>query len=241
MDAPRDAIEALHRVLDALDEAKTQCIVVGAWARILYSSPRYSADFDLAVAAFEKDLATIQLELRERGIDSVLGEPTEFGRRLIVPGALEIDLWEGRSSLSRGEFARKRKLSFWGRVVGVVSPEDFVLRKLYNTGLRRDTHDVEDAKEVMAAQWEHFDFPYVRNRAAFYRVRSLFDKILDEVEEERRQAQSTSANKSPAKRGAAHPVVRCSPRCWNSHASLDACGCSCDGANHGSGHPPAGA
>ncbi len=66
-------------------------------------------------------------------------------------------------------------------------PRPAGLRKLVNLRLRGSERDVRDLLSILIAQWETFDFDYVRTHAGAHRVGAAFQRFAREAKSERQR------------------------------------------------------
>lgn len=112
----------------------------------------------------------------ERGFDGF--EPFDFGE--------PTDLWLAPDTpLHRGELERCVSREVGGRVLPVMHPQDYVLRKLVNTKVRRGSHDLDDVYQVLLFAWEMIDTDQLIEDAIIHRVQGKATELVDLVRSDR--------------------------------------------------------
>lgn len=144
MDLPR----AWHEFLSSLNARKVRFLVVGAHALAAHGAPRYTADFDVWVAADSKNATRVLAALADFGFGSVKGltaDDFQNPEMVVMLGQppLRIDLLTSISGC-RFETAWRRRLKtrLGGQPVGVLSRTDLRVNKLA-AGRPKDLLDVE--------------------------------------------------------------------------------------------------
>lgn len=64
-------------------------------------------------------------------------------------------------------------------------PQDYVLRKLVNTKVRRGSHDLDDAYQVLLFAWEMIDPDQLIEDAIIHRVQGKATELVDLVRSDR--------------------------------------------------------
>lgn len=180
---PEPMSDTLSRVASALEGAGYEPVLVGALAAWAWAHPRTTGDLDLVVLAEPTEEPRIEAALRTLGWPVHGPEHSEFGRRFRVEGPLlPVEVFVAPPlELQRRERDRAVSVELGARTHRVLSPEDFVLRKLVNMKLRADPHDRTDALATLVKNWDRFDFEYVRRNCGPHRVCGRFEAFAEEA------------------------------------------------------------
>lgn len=175
--------DTLSSVVSALERAGFEPVLVGALAAWAWAHPRTTGDLDLVVLAEPAQESRVEAALRDLDWPVHGPERTEFGRRYRVEAPLlPVEVFVAPPlELQRRELERAVRLEFGGRTHRVLSPEDFLLRKLVNMRLRSDPHDRGDALATLVKNWDRFDFDYVRRHCGPHRVCGRFEAFVEEA------------------------------------------------------------
>ncbi len=148
-------------------------VIVGGFAVELYSGGAYrTGDVDFVIDT-----------LRPEDANRIFAEAAEAaGWRKVSrvyegPGALYLDL-VGYSYLGR-----VKEMRICGGRLYVESPEDAVVASLNACAFWDSPADCERAAAVMAAQWSHIDWSYLRERAVREGVVEKLEELRGKVEE----------------------------------------------------------
>lgn len=182
---PVDAglVEILDRIVAPCEREGRRYMLVGALAAFAWADARTTGDLDVAVSLEGQPPETMAAQLATSGWPVHGPVRSEFGQAYRVAAPLlpvEVFLLPP-TPLHDRELARALEVDFAGRTFRVVSPEDFVLRKLVNMKLRRDPNDRRDAWGTLYKGWESFDFGYVRQHCAVQRVCGWFEALVEDV------------------------------------------------------------
>lgn len=128
----------LGRVAQLLDAAGIPFMVAGSFASTAHGLPRSTLDLDLVIdppsaATFEALLASISAD--EYYVDADAARDALRRRSMFnvidLASGWKVDLiFRKNRTFSRGEFARRMKMSVLGVAVFVASPEDTIFAKL---------------------------------------------------------------------------------------------------------------
>lgn len=172
-------------VLDRLDALQIEYMLVGSYASNAYGRPRGSYDADIVVNAVASDARRLFEAFEpDFGIDQEsLSRDLAAGRMFnLIPysGMFKVDLIPVRNTeFARTEFARRRRIRTLGREVWVATPEDTILSKLnwFRQGGDVSARQLEDARDVYAAQRSTLDEEYLDRWAGNLGVREELDRI----------------------------------------------------------------
>lgn len=174
--------EVLDSVIGPLERAGFRYMVVGALAVVQYGAPRLTRDADLSVDIAGRRAEEVGEALRDSGLKIEGPDRNQFGVRFIVSHSiLPVEVYlSGDHPFTALQFDRARAVDWLGRTYRFISPEDLVLRKLYNLRLRRTPKDLDDAMSILRDQGDQLDVAYMREQARPFRTLGWLDELLRE-------------------------------------------------------------
>ena len=186
--APEDLEARLFAVLDVLEELRVPAFLTGALVRNVYGEMRTTRDFDVVLDARTLPWERVHEAFTARGF--VVEGPLHgnLGKRLVVDSSgTPVDLWLAPDTdLHRREFERVKRIPYGDRMLAVMHPEDYVLRKLVNfRRIRGKQTDIDDAYQVLLHAWEEIDPERLVARATGHRVEGAARELVDLVREDR--------------------------------------------------------
>lgn len=191
MELPPSALGALQRVVEALESAGFETMLVGGLATFAWGEPRTTRDMDIAVRTAGRPPGAVREALSRLGAEPQGPFITDFGPRLILPfkEGLPLDVFLAPEEQA-GEFARRRKVAVGAAALWVQSPEDLVVSKLRGAERYPEERakDLADAAGVLFKQWAAFDFPHASRRAESLGLRARLEALAEEVRAARRRA-----------------------------------------------------
>jgi hypothetical protein len=167
-------LKTFHRILDELDAAKVEYMLMGGWAVQVWGRPRPTFDVDLTLMIADPDLSAFLARLDARGFiveesflrgfqDELKGLRKVQVAWLEVPDPVRVELFLVRSNYQEMAFSRRLRLAMFGREVYVISAEDLILHKLL-AARHKDLAAIEDILDVQLP--DHLDLEYLRSWAA---------------------------------------------------------------------------
>lgn len=172
-------------VIDRLESLGLDYMLVGSYASNAWGRPRssYDADIVVRVAPADAERLTRAFEPDFAVEASALRQDIERGRMFnLIPisGIFKVDLIPVRKTAhAEEEFSRRRSIRAFGRDLWVASPEDTILYKLvwHQGGGQMSGRQLEDARDVYAAQQATLDEAYLDRWAKDLGVRDLLDLV----------------------------------------------------------------
>ena len=177
-----EELEVLEAVTRRLDEAHVPYMLTGSMALNFYAVPRMTRDIDLVVELSPSDA--------ERVND--LFQPDFYVDREAVRNAIElasvfniihtalvvkVDLVVRKDTdYRRTEFARRRRITFEGHPLSIVTPEDLIISKLDWARDSRSTVQLDDARNILRAQ-PHLDWRYLERWIAALGLEALYREV----------------------------------------------------------------
>jgi hypothetical protein len=178
--------EIVLAVIDFLNERDVPYMVVGSLATNVYCAPRSTEDGDVVV---QGDLAQLarQISRQTSGVrfDPQLSfESVTATRKIVlrtVGHGFEVELF----ALSDDEhdqlrFTRRVQVETLDRAVWIASLDDMIVTKLRWSQHAGREKDIVDARNLIAVQREHIDWPYVESWCDRHGTRELLDRLRRE-------------------------------------------------------------
>jgi hypothetical protein len=191
VEAPSAYVATVGRVLDALEQAGIEAMVVGGLATFAWGAPRTTQDLDVSALVRGRGAEEVRAILQGLGVVPQGPFSTDFGPRFILPfrEGIPVDVFLAGEE-RQVEFARRRRVEVAGVALWIVSPEDLVASKLRTASrFPEERHrDVEDAAGVLFHRWSDFDVAYARRRCADLGVEASFEDLRAAAEDARRRA-----------------------------------------------------
>lgn len=173
----------------AFDEACTKAgvdyVFVGGLAVLAWGQPRATMDVDVLLVVpedpgrFVEELGKVDLDIETWELDKALetsSHATVFDER----SSFHVDVKPALTRAELGEIERARSVPFEGRKLPFAPPEDVVAFKLsFGTA-----QDVQDARSILARQFERLDREALEKRAREQGVSEELSELLEEVRRE---------------------------------------------------------
>ncbi len=191
--------EFVKLVLAALEATKIQYMIGGAVAAWAWGEPRATRDLDVVVQVPIEAVDRLSEELVARDmlvpadiiLNHILDDRADIPINAIHSNSgYKADIYLLREGDSlREEAFRRRKLVDLGPALGKVylhSPEDLILYKLWYYGLSQQTKHLRDISAIVITLRDKLDNDYIRYWAEKKGVNTLWDELLDRIEDEKR-------------------------------------------------------
>lgn len=184
-----DFTTVLDTVVRLLDRAEIPYLLTGAIVRNIFAEVRTSRDLDVVIHPDHTDPARLRALFEDVGVSVEGPRKGGLGERLVLAtDPVPTDLWLAPDTpLHRSEFEHAVSRDLGGRTLVVTHPQDFVLRKLVNTKIRRASHDLDDAYQVLLFAWEMIDADQLIEDAAIHRVQGKARELVDLVRSDREE------------------------------------------------------
>ncbi len=187
-----DPIQALARVIDALDARGILYAIGGSFASSTHGEPRSSVDYDILTQLGAGDVAPLVEALQAEFYVSEAAASDAVARRssfnvIHLATHMKVDLFVCGNSALDAEQMRRRQASELapgsGRMVFVTSPEDIVLRKLdwFRRGGGVSDRQWRDVLGVLKVQGARLDREHMTRIAVAADLSDLLDKALREA------------------------------------------------------------
>ena len=191
---PLDIAGFLKLVIEALDAARVDYLVVGAIAEWAWGEPRATQDLDLVVKIPIKSVNKLSKELEKRDmlipaeiiLDNILEDRADIPVNAIhMYSGLKTHLYPVRDGdeLRQSAFQR-RQLVDYGPPIGEVyihSPEDLILYKLIYFGLSQQSKHSRDIAAILKSKKDELDLDYIEGWVTRLGLTSLWNEMLDNV------------------------------------------------------------
>ncbi len=177
-------------VIQVLEDLEIPYMVVGGFAAIIYGEPRLTIDVDIVVdmkwehiVPFLAAFPIPDYYASEEGIQDSLHRRYPFNVIQPTTGA-KVDLVPlPRDAFTRAAFQRRQRLTYdeSGRSAMFISPEDIVVAKLIAYRETQSDRHLQDARGVLAMQWEELDLTAMRRSARANEVLEQIEELLETV------------------------------------------------------------
>lgn len=181
--------EITCRVVDGLERLGIAYMLVGSYASNVFGRPRDSHDADIVADIREEHVPAVAAEFSRDFVvnaDSIREcvRLREMFNLIPQSGVFKVDIIPLRDRpFDQEEFRRRVAIEAWGRRIFFARPEDVVLSKLrwYRKGGEASARQLEDARDVLAAQRDHIDAAYLRRWAKDLGVADLLARLWGEA------------------------------------------------------------
>lgn len=176
--------EILLAIAGLLNKHKIPFLLTGSFASSFYGYPRATHDIDFIV-----EINPISLKRLAKFLPT-LGSAYVFSKFAFevthAPGmvnvyhrktGVKIDFWVSETKKFKHEFRRRRKTTFDGQSIALVSAEDLILTKLVWCKEIRSERHLNDCAGIWAIQKGKLDESYLRRRAKEFFVTNLLSEI----------------------------------------------------------------
>ncbi|MCO6043816.1 hypothetical protein NG895_07840 [Aeoliella sp. ICT_H6.2] len=159
----------VKRVLASLNEHGHAFMLVGSYATNLYCVPRGTQDIDLVVESkFISAAQEIASEHPDIHLDRQLGFESVTATKRVLLTADDTDFKVEVFELSndphdQSRFQRRLAVELYDEKAWVATAEDTIVTKLNWAAKTGRGKDRDDAQNVMAAQHETLDWPYIEH------------------------------------------------------------------------------
>lgn len=182
--------EAVIAVIDALESASIDYMLVGSLSSNFYGVPRSTHDADFVVQFGEDSLAQILARLgptfhldRQMSFETISTTTRHVLRIESSPFTIELfRLSDDEHDQAR--FRRRYRGNIAGRAVWLPTAEDVIITKVKWALNRRPTKDRDDVCGVIAEQRNALDWNYIYSWADRHGTRSLLDELRSDIPSE---------------------------------------------------------
>ncbi|MFC1707040.1 DUF6036 family nucleotidyltransferase [Planctomycetota bacterium] len=152
---------ALKEIVEALEVAGAEYMVIGGLASAVWGAPRATLDVDVLVDSGDSEVRPLLEELC-KSFEPLATDPLAFAEEneflpLRSKDGVQIDVILATLPFEREALARARALTAVGTAVGFCSPEDLVLMKV---GSERSL-DHADGRKLLARRKSTLDLDYL--------------------------------------------------------------------------------
>ena len=182
-----NAEEAVVAILEALDAAAVQYMIVGSLASNFHGIPRSTRDADVVVELGVSDLDRLAaalpsgLTLAGQGAFEAVTGTTRYVIHLAdSPFICEL-FGLGDDSHDRARVRPRMRVDFFSRAAWVATAEDMVITKLRWAHDAGRTKDRDDVRNIIAVRSAELDWAYVENWATEHGTLNLLEEIRRSV------------------------------------------------------------
>lgn len=175
-------------VVNALNELGIPYMLTGSFASNFYGIPRATKDVDFVVQLAPGGLDALVAKM---GADFKLNAQASFetitgstryqlhciGTRFLIELFLPQD-----EPFQNARFSRRRKVTAYGTTVWISTAEDVIVQKLRWAKQGARPKDIQDAQDVLAAQFEALDWAYMRHWCAQHSTLETLERLRNVVQ-----------------------------------------------------------
>jgi len=177
------ADEAVVAVLEALDAAGVQYMIVGSLASNFHGIPRSTRDADFVVdlvpARLQRLAAALPQELTlspQSAFETTTGTTRYLVEMARTPFVCELFVLSDDAHDAE-RFTRRERVNLLGRVAWVASAEDMIVTKLRWALAGHRTKDRDDIRNILAVRGPELDWAYLHRWASTHGTSALLDEI----------------------------------------------------------------
>ena len=182
-----NADEAVVAVIEALEMAGVDYMVVGSISSNFYGIPRATKDADIVLSLGDVPLYDVLNRLGpEFGLDrqGTFETITMTTRHVVkvLSSEFTVELFRlGQDEHDQERFRRRCQVSLLGRTVYLPTAEDVIVTKLFWALGRKTAKDRDDVRDVIAVQADRLDWDYIYSWADRHGTRALLDEIRSDI------------------------------------------------------------
>lgn len=181
--------DLLVKITKILDELEIPYIITGGMAVSVWGRPRFTADVDIVVELFPKNVNLLAEKLLKVDKDiyvskeamlNALENQGEFN--FIDPNSrLKVDFWIVKDEFNKQEIKRAIPRKIDGQKINFVSPEDLILSKLLWHQISQSTRQLEDIESVLRIS--KVDLTYIKKWAVKQKTVETLNYLLDKIKD----------------------------------------------------------
>lgn len=185
MSRSRSIEETFLACCQALRDAHTDFVIVGAFAVSVWGNPRTTQDVDIILAAeapvenIVESFAKKDITLRAEDLRAAIREGsqvTAFDERSLF----HVDLRPATDDDTKKTLDRAREIEFHGHEIPMASPEETIAHKL----LFGSEQDIEDAESVYTRQADRLDEDQLRQRCRELGVEDDLQALVERLRDD---------------------------------------------------------
>jgi hypothetical protein len=173
---------AVVAVVEALEAAGVEYMLVGSLSSSYYGYPRSTKDADFVVQFGSSSISDVvrrlpAFRLDPQGSFEMVSATTRYVLKY-VGTSFYVELFLlGDDPHDLARFKRRREVNLFGRKVCLPTPEDVLITKLQWLLSLRRSRDREDIRNLLKAQSANLDWNYVHGWCDQHGTRELLDEI----------------------------------------------------------------
>jgi hypothetical protein len=174
------------QLLDALERAKLDYVVVGSLASSFYGVARSTQDADIVVSCERGKISDLVRELGSnfaRDPQMAFETVTSTTKALISEkqSQFQIEAFTlSNDPHDQERFARRRKVTMYGRDAYILTVEDVIITKTRWLHIAGRAKDDGDLRAVIQVQNARIDWPYVESWCDRHGTRELLERLRKE-------------------------------------------------------------
>lgn len=182
--------QAVLKVIAALERHGIAYMMVGSYSSNEHGVARSTMDADIVIEMDNADVAAVFRDVLpevrfdpQLRLESVTLTPRYVGK--LGNGEFKIELFavNGNDPFDVMRFSRRRAAPFLGGTAYLQTAEDVVVQKLRWFSIQRRMKDIEDAKVVLAVQWDRCDHRYIGDWCEKVGASAVLDQLRQELQE----------------------------------------------------------
>lgn len=177
-----DPRNLLINITQILNDLKIPYLITGGIAVFIWGRPRFTADIDLIIELFQKDLSNLERALRRLSKSAyvdvdMMGEALRtYGEFNFIDGesGVKVDFWIAKNDeFDQSRFKRRIIKKVFGKSLYLTSPEDLILIKLKWYQESQSNRHLEDVESIFNNCGERLDRKYLEKWVVKLGVREL--------------------------------------------------------------------
>lgn len=179
--------DLLVKIATILGDLNIPYIITGGMAVSVWGRPRFTADIDIVVELFPKNIKILAKELLKLDKDVYVSQEAmlealkyngEFN--FIDPHSqLKVDFWVVNDAFNKQKIKRKIVKKIEGKKINFISPEDLILSKLLWYKESNSTRQLEDIQSVLRIS--KVDLKYLKTWAKEQDTIETLSELLNKV------------------------------------------------------------
>jgi len=177
--------EATVAVIETLSSLGIPYMLVGSLASNYYGIPRSTQDADFVIQLSGVSVECIveslgpQFRLEPQSSFELIQATTRYILQILNnPFHIELFLLSD-DEYDQERFSRRRSVSFLGRAAFIPTAEDVIITKLRWSQHGRRIKDRDDARNVIAIQYDRLDWKYIRRWCSKQGTLELFEEVVN--------------------------------------------------------------
>lgn len=182
-----DPQHLLLQIIEILNNLNISYLVSGGMAVLVWGRPRFTADIDVIIELYQKDIAKLEEALKNLSaagyIDrNMMEEALKIkGEFNFIDGdsGIKVDFWVLKNDdFDRSRLLRRQSKMLLGKNIFVSSAEDLILIKLQWYKNSKSSRHLEDVESIFKISGEALDRDYLKKWARKLKIEDELKKFL---------------------------------------------------------------